>query len=182
MTRFQRWFLYWSSAVAFVSGVAYFWMKHFLEPAEPWAVINHPLQPWALKAHILAAPLMLFAVGMITTQHIWRSLRSKLPTGRRTGVAAVLSFGPLVLTGYLIQTATATLVADLLGWTHLALGIACTAAIGLHRLFVRGRRRRRPSSLPILILPKAVPSEASPEGLIGSRAIAPRTPTHSEVS
>jgi len=168
VTRFQRWFLYWSSAAAFVSGVAYFWMKHFLDPAEPWAVINHPLQPWALKAHILTAPLMLFAVGMITTRHIWRSLRSKLPTGRRTGVVAAFSFGPLVLTGYLMQTATATMVADLLGWTHLALGIGCTAAIALHPLFVRGRRRRRPGSLPVLVLPMNSPAVDGADG--GSRS------------
>ena len=54
MTRFQRWFLYGSTIATAVSGITYFAMKHFLEPSDPWAVINHPLEPWALKAHILS--------------------------------------------------------------------------------------------------------------------------------
>jgi hypothetical protein len=150
VTRFQRWFLYMSTAAAAVSGVGYFYMKRFMTPADPWAVINHPLEPWFLKAHILTVPLMLFAVGLITTQHIWRSLKSSLPTGRRTGLAVALAFGPLVVSGYLIQTVTRQLLLDILGWTHLALGVLCALAIFEHRRLARGRTRRpAPDELPV---------------------------------
>lgn len=155
MTRFQRWFLYVTTALATVSGVGYFYMKRFLTPVDPWAVINHPLEPWLLKAHILTAPLMLFAVGLITTQHIWRSLKSSLPTGRKTGLAAAVAFGPLVLTGYLIQTVATPLALDVLGWTHLALGLVSAFAIFEHRRLVRGRKRRRGrDDLPVISLPR----------------------------
>jgi len=164
VTRFERWFLYGSTIAAPVSGVVYFWMKRFVEPADPWAVVNHPLEPWALKAHVLTAPLMLFAVGLITTQHIVRSLRSSLPTGRRSGVIATLAFGPLVLTGYLIQTVTNPAALAVLVWTHLALGATCAAALVTHRHMLRGRRlKRRPGSLPVLRLPDgtvAAPADA----------------------
>ncbi len=154
MTRFQRWFLYVTTAVATLSGVGYFYMKRFLTPVDPWAVINHPLEPWFLKAHILTAPLMLFAVGLITTQHIWRSLKSSLPTGRKTGLAATVAFGPLVISGYLIQTAATPLTLDVLGWTHLVLGLVSAFAIFEHRRLVRGRKRRRGrDDLPVLTLP-----------------------------
>jgi hypothetical protein len=148
VTRFQRWFLYGSTVAATVSGVAYFWMNRFLEPADPWAAVNHPLEPWALKAHILTAPLMLFAVGLVTTQHIVRNLRSSLPTGRRSGLMTAMVFGPLVLTGYLIQTITAPVVANVLGWIHLSLGVTCAAALALHSPLLRGRRLQAQSSSP----------------------------------
>ena len=92
MTRFHRWFLYGSTIATAASGITYFVMKRFFESSDPWAVINHPLEPWALKLHILSAPLMLFAVGLISTQHIWRSLRSSLPTGRHSGRIASYVF------------------------------------------------------------------------------------------
>lgn len=161
MTRFQRWFLYLSTAAATVSGVGYFYMKRFMTPTEPWAVINHPLEPWLLKAHILTAPVMLFAVGLITTQHIWRSLKSSLPTGRRTGIAAAATFGPLVLSGYLIQTVASPLALDVLGWGHLALGLVCAFAIFEHRRLVRGRKRKKArGDLPVLSMPTTPPAEA----------------------
>jgi len=151
VTRFQRGLLYASTAAAALSGVGYFYMKRFMTPTDPWAVINHPLEPWLLKAHILTAPLMLFAVGLITTQHIWRSLKSNLPTGRRTGLIAAVAFVPLALTGYLIQIVASPLALDVLGWTHLVLGLVCAVAIFEHRRVVGGRKwRRRRGELPVL--------------------------------
>lgn len=151
MTRFQRWLLYSSTAVAATSGLVYFWMKRFLTPTDPWAVINHPLEPWALKLHILSAPVMLFAVGLITTQHIWRSLRSSLPTGRRSGIIATMGFVPLVVTGYLIQVVTSPLALEILAWTHLSLGLAFAWALASHRRVLKPRRlKRRRGSLPVL--------------------------------
>ena len=163
MTRFQRWLLYGSTIVATASGVTYFVMKRFMTPVDPWAVINHPLEPWALKLHILSAPIMLFASGLITTQHIWRSMRSNLPTGRNSGLVAVGTFAPLVVTGYLIQTFTSPTTLTALGWGHLVLGLACSAAVLTHRLVLKGRRRRRrPGTLPVLAMGTS-PSEASIE-------------------
>jgi len=153
MTRFQRWLLYGSTIATAASGITYFAMKHFLEPSDPWAVINHPLEPWALKAHILIAPLMLFAVGLITTQHIWRSLKSSLPTGRHSGRTAAYVFGPLVFSGYLIQSLTSPLTLEVLAWAHLVLGIVGAGAIGVHRSTLRGRRKQRKGALPVLQLP-----------------------------
>ena len=163
MTRFQRWFLYGSTIATAVSGITYFVMKHFLEPSDPWAVINHPLEPWALKAHILSAPIMLFAVGLITSQHIWRSLKSSLPTGRHSGRIAAYVFGPLVLSGYLIQSLTSPLTLEVLAWAHLVLGIVGAGAIGVHRGTLHGRRKRRTGALPVLQLPNQLDSTESEE-------------------
>lgn len=182
MTRFQRWFLYLSTAVAAVSGVVYFCMKRFLTPLDPWAVINHPLEPWALKLHIISAPIMLFAVGLITTQHIWRSLKSSLPTGRRSGLIATAVFVPLVATGYLIQVFTNATVLEVLAWSHLVLGITIAWALAAHRRVLRPRRlKRRHGSLPVLKAdgpdePADAPSPVSPAmaGAGASRSVSGR--------
>jgi hypothetical protein len=158
MTRFHRWFLYGSTIATAASGITYFVMKRFFESSDPWAVINHPLEPWALKLHILSAPLMLFAVGLITTQHIWRSLRSSLPTGRHSGRIASYVFVPLVLSGYSIQAITSPLTLEVLAWAHLALGLVAAGAIGVHRMVLHTRRRQRKGALPVLQLPAQLES------------------------
>jgi uncharacterized membrane protein len=143
MNPFRRRLLWLSTALTALTGVVYFWMRNLLEPVSEWSVINHPLEPWVLKAHILVAPVMLFAVGMIAWDHIWRHIRSGLPTGRRSGWTVTLAFFPLVLTGYLLQAVTHQGVVSVLSWTHLILGIVTFAFFAYHRGVLRRRRRQR---------------------------------------
>ena len=173
MTRFHRWFLYGATIATAASGITYFVMKRFLESPDPWAVINHPLEPWALKAHILSAPLMLFSIGLIATQHIWRSLKSSLPTGRQSGRIAWYVFAPLVLSGYLIQAVTSPLTLEVLAWTHLALGVLVAGAIGVHRVALHSRRKQRKGALPVLQLP----TQLAPSTPWSADADASRSPT-----
>ena len=161
MTTFQRQFVYISTIAALISGVLYIGLRTFAEPADPWAIVNHPLEPWALKAHILTAPIMLFAVGLITAQHIIRSLRSSLPTGRQSGLIMTVLFGPLALTGYLLQTVISPLMTSILSWSHLGLGLICAVALLIHWRVLQGRRlKRRPGALPVLRLPSEEPAQA----------------------
>jgi hypothetical protein len=154
VTIFQQQLVYISTIAAVISGVLYIGIRTFVEPAEPWAIVNHPLEPWALKAHILTAPLMLFSVGLITARHIIRSLKSKLPTGRQSGMVITVLFGPLALTGYVLQTVISPLVTSILSWVHLILGLICAVSLAIHWRVFQGRRlRRRPASLPVLRLP-----------------------------
>lgn len=165
MTRFQRLFLWWSTGLTFVSGLGYFWVHRFVEPADPWAVVNHPLEPWLLKAHILAAPAMLFAVGLITSNHIARHWRSGLPTARRTGLLAGWTFGPLVVSGYLIQAVTHPTAGAVLGWVHVGLGVACVLGVVAHRRVLKGRRPvRARGRLPVVRLPETAPAASDGQG------------------
>lgn len=150
MNRFQRRLLWWSTLLTALTGGVYAWMKHMMEPVDEWAVINHPLQPWVLKAHILVAPVMVFAVGLVTMSHIWPLLKSGLPRGRQTGIWTAATFGPLVLTGYLIQAITIPLPLAVVSWTHLALGVVVTAAFLGHRVAVGRRIRQRKGALQVL--------------------------------
>ncbi|HSE27222.1 MAG TPA: hypothetical protein VLA95_03270 [Gemmatimonadales bacterium] len=137
MSRFERWAVWTTSLLTAVTGLAYLGFKYGLEPVEPWAVINHPLQPVVLKAHIVVAPLLLFALGLITTRHIWRHWRSGAAWGRRSGVTTVLATAPMVLSGYLIQVLTAAPLLAAAAWTHIVTGVVFSVGLGLHQVVVR---------------------------------------------
>lgn len=132
MTRFEKWAVLSTSAATAVTGAVYLGIKYLLEPAEPWAVINHPLQPWLLKAHILVAPLLVFAVGMIAVRHVWQHFRRGLPSGRRSGILTATVFAPMVVTGYLIQSVTAEGWLAALAWAHIGVSLLFTVGIAAH--------------------------------------------------
>jgi hypothetical protein len=137
MTRFERWSVWSTSLATAVTGFVYFWMKYLMTPVDPWAVINHPLQPWVLKAHILVAPLLVFSVGMVALKHIWRHLRSARRTARRTGVTTALVLGPMVISGYLIQSVTGEGVLRVLAIAHMATGTVYAVGLLAHQVMVR---------------------------------------------
>ncbi len=169
MNRLQRHLLWWSTALTFLTGVVYGWMKYVLEPMDEWAVINHPLQPLVLKLHIVVAPAMVFAVGMVALSHIWPLWRSGLPRGRGTGVWTASIFGPLVLSGSLIQAVTAPAWLTVVTWTHVTLGILCGGLFLGHRVVVRRGIRRRKGSLNVIRDAGPGSSARSPDSRAGRR-------------
>lgn len=132
MTRLEKWSVLSTSVATAVTGVGYFGIKYLLEPAEPWAVINHPLQPWLLKAHILVAPFLVFSVGMITLRHVWRHFQSRTPWGRRSGILAALALAPMIVSGYLIQAVTHAGWLTVTAWAHIGFGAAYALGAALH--------------------------------------------------
>lgn len=128
MSTLERWMVWGSSAATAITGLGFLWTKYFVAPAEPWAVINHPLEPWFLKTHIVVAPVFVFAVGLIVTRHIVPHIRQKVRRGSRSGLIMVWTLLPMAASGYLIQVVTSP------GWV--------TALVVLHSgtggLFVLG--------------------------------------------
>ncbi|NIQ53211.1 MAG: hypothetical protein GWN71_07165 [Gammaproteobacteria bacterium] len=141
MTRFERWAVWSTSLATAVTGLVYVWMEYVLEPTEPWAVVNHPLQPWVLKAHILVAPLLVFALGMIVTRHIWRHVRTGVQAGRRSGLTAFLTLAPMVVTGYLLQVVTHEAWLGWLAVAHIASGALFVVGLAAHYIASRSARR-----------------------------------------
>ena len=142
MTRVEKVAVWGSTLATTVTGVGFFWTKYLVESDQPWAVINHPLQPWLLKAHILVAPLLVFAVGMITLRHIWRHVQSRTDWGRRTGLFAMATVAPMIITGYLIQAVTHPIWLQGTAILHIVTGTAFALAVALHLPSLRKDRRR----------------------------------------
>jgi hypothetical protein len=105
VTRAERIFLHLSTILVGGTGLVYAWMIYLVRPSDPYAVVNHPLQPQVLHLHILFAPLVVFAAGVVWRRHIWSHWRRGVRRGRRSGASMVLTLVPMVVSGYLIQTA-----------------------------------------------------------------------------
>lgn len=137
MTPFERWSVWVTSLLTTLTGLVYLWMKYFLETTDPWSVVNHPLQPVVLKLHIVTAPLLVFAVGVITTRHVWRHFRSGIRWGRRTGIALGLLIGPMILTGYLIQAVTHQGWLRAIAFSHIGFGAVYAVGLAAHQLMIQ---------------------------------------------
>ena len=137
MTPFERWTVWLSAVLVTATGVAYFWMKYLLHPTDPFAVVNHPWQPAVLKLHILTAPVLVFGLGLVAVRHVAAHLMARTRWGRRSGLSAVVSAAPLILTGYFIQALTNERWLRVVGWAHIGLGLVFAAGLLLHQVIVR---------------------------------------------
>jgi len=142
VTRVERWLLWIATLLVGASGCAYGWMKYLLRADDPYAVVNHSLQPLALKLHVLTAPLLVFAIGLVYAKHIWSHWVSGQRGGRGSGAVAWLTLLPMIASGYWIQA-----VADR-GWirwivgTHLVFGGAYLVGFLWHQARVGAIRGR----------------------------------------
>ncbi len=140
MSAFERWCLWLGSAATAVTGVALLWMKYVLEPMGPWSVINHPLQPWILKLHILVAPLLVFALGVITLRHVWEHIRLRVRRGYKTGMTAGVMAISMVLTGYLVQVVTSEPWLRVVALGHIVAGLIYVVGLVAHTVALLSRR------------------------------------------
>jgi hypothetical protein len=145
VSRFERLLLHLSIALSAWSGIVYWIMRDVLRRTDPYSVLGHPWQPHVLALHVLVGPFVVFALGLIAREHIVGRVRNGASiAGRRSGVIAILLAAPMILTGYLVQVVTSPSGRPLLGWTHLASGLAFTLLFGAH--LWRTARRRLPRS------------------------------------
>lgn len=133
MNRFERWLLLGSTFLVTVTGIAYLWMRDVMTSPDEFALVNHPLQPLALAAHIVVAPFLVFAIGGIAVHHAWRHYRNGVREGRRSGIALALLGPAMILTGYLIQTITHEVGRQIVGWGHVVTGVLFAALLVQHR-------------------------------------------------
>lgn len=125
-----------ASLLTGATGLVFAWMKHVMRGDDPYAVVNHPWQPHVLALHVLAAPLLLFAFGLIARDHIvgrWRDPRAR--RGRRTGMLAAGILLPMIASGYLIQVLTSRSWRSWLGWLHLGAGVVYLLLLAGHLKF-----------------------------------------------
>ena len=109
MTRAAAWVTHLANALVAGTGLVYGWMRYFVEPDPEealFAVANHPWQPAMQGLHIVLAPLLVFACGLIWSEHVWARIRSGRPRRRPTGLTLVALVFPMIASGYFLQVAT----------------------------------------------------------------------------
>ena len=150
MSRTEIVLLHLANALVVATGVVYAVMRYLLEPAEEWAVVNHPWQPHLQHFHVLVAPALIFAVGLIWSTHVLSKLRNGRK-GRMTGLGLIVGLAPMVMSGYAIQITIDE------GWrtawivVHLVSSLLWICAFVLHliRTLIARRRERAEESEPV---------------------------------
>ena len=144
MTGVQRTLLHLSFALSALSGIAYGAFKYFGPGDDPYSAAGHPLQPWALAAHVVISPVLIWAFGWIFSDHVLRKLGASGDTagtpagvGRISGLASLWLLPPLILSGAFVQTTTGDWTHRAAVWVHLATGAGVLAAYLIHAFLSR---------------------------------------------
>ncbi len=118
------------------SGLAYGVLRYLWPRTDPYAVVNHPWQPYLQHLHLLLAPLLVFALGAVWVAHVWpaRLAGERAPSGALAWWLA----GVMVASGVLVQVLAQPTGRALAGWVHTGAGVAWLLTLLLHR-----RRRQR---------------------------------------
>ncbi len=117
-----------------LSGVAYGVMKYFMAGTDPDSRAGHPWQQPVLKVHVLTAPFLIFALGLVFSSHALKRLQGGEDPGRTSGAGLLALASPLVLTGPLIQILTGDAARQWTGWVHAALGAVYLLVYAAHLL------------------------------------------------
>lgn len=139
MSRTAAWLVHGSVFLAGGGGLVYGWMRYFAQPADEFAVVNHPQEPLLKAAHILAAPLLLFACGLLWRSHVWGRIRAGFQPRRRTGILLAALLLPMSASGYLLQVSVEDRWRTLWTWVHGTTACAWVVAYLVHQLSPRER-------------------------------------------
>jgi hypothetical protein len=130
----ERWSLHLSALVVGLSGLVYGWLKYFHQRMGDFGPEPYPFQGLARHLHVLAAPVLVFALGMLVRGHVLPALRGAGTSGRRTGLLAAGILAPMILSGYGVQVCVDPGLHGVLAWIHGPASILFLVAYGAHVL------------------------------------------------
>ena len=133
MSRGQTLFLHIANLAVCGTGLVYAWMRYLVQPADEWAVVNHPWQPQVQHLHVLVAPLLVFALGLIWSAHILGKLQNGR-TNRAAGIGLMALFLPMVASGYLLQVAVDPAWRRTWVWVHVVSSLLWVVAFVVHQV------------------------------------------------
>lgn len=139
--RLERWVHHLAAAAVGLSGMAYGFMKYLMEPdPDSFSVVSHPFQPHALHVHVLSAPVLVLAFGLLLRDHaVERAGNRGWTRARRSGLFVLFVLVPMTASGYLLQTATSQSWLRALAWIHGLSGLAFLGGAAGHLLAARLR-------------------------------------------
>jgi hypothetical protein len=133
MSRLEAWLIHVSTIVLTVTGGVYAYMHYVMKPIDPFSVVNHPLEPSMRNLHIIAAPFLVVAIGMILHSHILFKLENGSRSARKSGIFLIPLFTIMTASGYLLQI-TSMLLHRVLFWIHLVSGSLWAIGYVAHHL------------------------------------------------
>lgn len=118
MSRASAILVHLSIAAVAITGIVFAWMKYFMTTDDPFAVANHPMQPWMLAAHVVVAPASVLALGWLWSAHILPKLRSGTKARKKSGLFGALLMAPMIFSGVLLQASTSEALRAAMEWAH----------------------------------------------------------------
>ena len=118
MMAWERRGLHATALAAALSGGVYGWFRYFGQRLGDFGPEPSPWQGWWQHVHVLAAPLLLFMLGVAARGHLLIKLRAGGREGRRTGLTLGFLIVPMALAGFGIQVVTDERWRLTLAWVH----------------------------------------------------------------
>jgi hypothetical protein len=146
MNGIQKLVLHGANLSVVATGLVYGWMRYLAEPADEWAIVNHPWQPLLQHLHVLAAPILIFAVGLIWGAHVVGKLRNG-GGNRVAGVGLAIVFAPMAATGYLLQVSVDPEWRQYWTWLHVSSSLVWVAVFVVHHARARTAAEHRQSGM-----------------------------------
>ena len=146
MKRWERWTFNTLAAAVSVTGFLFFWMKYFVAPADPFAVVNHPLQALMLSLHIFASPFFILIFGIILNSHVMKKLKATRLPNRRSGYTSLGTFALMVFSGYLLQVVSNEQWLEAMVAVHVASGAVFSLVYAGHLIISYKLARVRPAA------------------------------------
>lgn len=134
MSRAQVIYLHVCVALTAISGVVFAVMKYAMKPPDEFSVINHPMQPFMLAAHVVVAPALLFGFGWIFGNHVWPKFVYRDRRRRPSGLWSMAAIVPMTLSGYLLQVSTSDAIRRFMAITHWTASALFVVAYVVHYL------------------------------------------------
>jgi hypothetical protein len=140
MNRLEAWLLHSSTIVLTVTGAVYAYMHYLMKSADPFSVINSPLEPYLLDIHIIAAPVLVIAIGIILHSHILFKIEGGSRAARKSGLILIPLFLIMAASGYILQI-TSGVMNRIFFWAHLISGSLWALIYASHHLASLAVRR-----------------------------------------
>lgn len=115
-----------------VTGLVYLWMRYFMQPMDPFAVVNHPWQSHVLHLHIVMAPALTIMIGAFWRAHADMNRRRGIQEGRKSGLTLWTMAIPMIASGYLLQVSVESFWQNVWLVIHLATSLLTVAAYAIH--------------------------------------------------
>jgi len=140
--RLGKWhqtYLYSVGAILVVSGVLWLWFHYFVRIEGEFGPQIHPLEPWWLRVHGIAAAAFMIGFGSVLPGHVRRAWG--MSRNRVTGTVFFAAMLTMTLTGYLLYYVGVQAVRDNMAIVHWGVGLGFPLLTGWH--VWRGRVWRR---------------------------------------
>ncbi|HET8900751.1 MAG TPA: hypothetical protein VFM84_02330 [Holophagaceae bacterium] len=141
MMALDRRALHATAAAAAITGGVYGWFRYFGQRMGDFGPEPSAWQGLWQHLHVLAAPLLLFMLGVVVRGHLMLKLRKGQREGKRTGLALGLLIAPMALSGYGIQVATDAGWHLALAWIHGVSSLIFVAGYLVHLVAIWRYRR-----------------------------------------